>query len=259
MPHATVFGRRTALALLSGLSGALLAPSALAFGQAGTFSARLLSTGGRRLGGVRKTAPARWEWELVRRTSAPARLVTVEVSADKSENVKEPFLVWAGSHEVLPLTASERRGLGQFFELGGILVVDDSDPKQGVFGRSARRELRRILPESPLVRLDPKHVDLQELLHHRIVPVGRVAGPRYLEGISRGKNAQVIFLQHDLLGALSRADGDSWALEVDGGSQAREMALRLAVNLAMYVLCSDYKDDSVHAPWLMRRRARSSP
>jgi hypothetical protein len=27
------------------------------------------------------------------------------------------------------------------------------------------------------------------------------------------------------------------------------------VNLAMYVLCSDYKDDQVHAPWLMRRRA----
>jgi hypothetical protein len=25
----------------------------------------------------------------------------------------------------------------------------------------------------------------------------------------------------------------------------------------MYVLCSDYKDDAVHAPWLMRRRAQS--
>jgi len=27
------------------------------------------------------------------------------------------------------------------------------------------------------------------------------------------------------------------------------------VNIAMYVLCSNYKDDQVHAPFLMRRRA----
>jgi hypothetical protein len=27
----------------------------------------------------------------------------------------------------------------------------------------------------------------------------------------------------------------------------------------MYVLCSDYKDDQVHAPWLMRRRPRWNP
>ena len=33
----------------------------------------------------------------------------------------------------------------------------------------------------------------------------------------------------------------------------REHAIRLAVNIAMYVLCSNYKDDQVHAPFLMRR------
>jgi hypothetical protein len=32
--------------------------------------------------------------------------------------------------------------------------------------------------------------------------------------------------------------------------------MRLAVNLAMYVLCLDYKDDQVHAEELMRRRGR---
>jgi len=63
-------------------------------------------------------------------------------------------------------------------------------------------------------------------------------------------------LSHDLLGALARREG-GWALSVEpGGERQRQYALRLAVNLAMYVLCSDYKDDQVHAPWLMRRRAR---
>ena len=36
----------------------------------------------------------------------------------------------------------------------------------------------------------------------------------------------------------------------------RELAQRLAINLAMYVLCLDYKDDQVHAEELMRRRGR---
>jgi hypothetical protein len=43
------------------------------------------------------------------------------------------------------------------------------------------------------------------------------------------------------------------------GEAQRERAVRLAVNLAMYVLCSNYKDDQVHAPFLMRRRAPGGP
>ena len=46
---------------------------------------------------------------------------------------------------------------------------------------------------------------------------------------------------------------------VPGGDLQRERAIRLAVNIAMYVLCSNYKDDQVHAPFLMRRRTLSSP
>ena len=76
----------------------------------------------------------------------------------------------------------------------------------------------------------------------------------------RGRDAQVLFLAHDLLGALARAAEGSWLLEVvRGGSEHREYAVRFAVNLAMYVLCSNYKDDQVHAPFLMRRRAIDTP
>ncbi len=140
-----------------------------------------------------------------------------------------------------------------------MLVVDDTDPGSGAFGRSARRELRRALPDAAPVRLDASHVIFKS---YYIVerPVGRVQGPAQIEAIVRGKNAQVIFLSHDLLGAMARSRGGAWSLEVEpGGVQQREQAVRLAVNLAMYVLCSDYKDDQVHAPWLMRRRARRRP
>jgi hypothetical protein len=90
-------------------------------------------------------------------------------------------------------------------------------------------------------------------------PVGRLLGSPHVEAIVRGKNAQVLFLDHDLLGALAR-EGESWALDVTpGGARQREEAVRFAVNIAMYALCSDYKDDQVHAPFIMRRRVRADP
>jgi hypothetical protein len=66
----------------------------------------------------------------------------------------------------------------------------------------------------------------------------------------------VIFASNDLGGALARGATGLWeAPVVPGGDLQREHAIRLAVNIAMYALCSNYKDDQVHAPFLMRRRA----
>jgi hypothetical protein len=215
--------------------------------------------GGRRLDATRATAPGRWAWELIRRTSAPGRLAATPVAADQPQLLAEPFVIWAGDSELTPLSRSELRGLQRFLRLGGMIVVDDNDPEQGAFGRSVRREIARVLPESPVVKLDAGHV-IHKTFYLIDRPVGRVLGPPYLEAIVRGGNAQVIFSAHDLLGALARTKRGSWALEVaPGGFRQREYAIRLAVNLAMYLLCSDYKDDQVHAPWLMRRRARRLP
>ena len=251
-------GRREALALVGAL--AVSAPArARAFGGAGAFHPRLLTSGGAGLDAVRSTGPSRWAWELVRRTSAPGRIATSQVAADQPALLTEPFVIWAGDKELSPLAGPEIRGLERFLKMGGVLLVDDLAPDTGAFGKSARRELRRVLPDSSPIALDPSHVVYKS---YYIVdrPVGRVKGPPTLEGIVRGRYAQVLLSSHDLLGALARSRSGSWALEVEpGGVAQREMALRLAVNIAMYVLCSDYKDDQVHAPWLMRRRARLRP
>ena len=248
--------RRSLLGLLVGAAASVLtSPWAQAFGQQGAFHPRVLVAGGRRPSGVRTSAFGRWSWELVRRTSAPARLTPEGVAADSPELLAEPFAVWAGDASVPSLSSAEVRGLAMFLRLGGMLIVDDADPKRGAFGRSVRAELKRVLPESPIVRLDPGHV-IYKSFYIIDRPVGRVEGVPYLEAIVRGKSAQVVLSSHDLLGALARRKDGNWALQVEpGGFNQREHAVRLAVNLAMYLLCSDYKDDQVHARWLMRRRA----
>jgi hypothetical protein len=76
----------------------------------------------------------------------------------------------------------------------------------------------------------------------------------------RGAQVQVLFSEHDIGGALARSVSGTWEQRVSpGGDVQREHAIRLAVNIAMYVLCSNYKDDQVHAPYLMRRRAAATP
>lgn len=248
--------RRAAVA--AAVAGLGLERTAHAFGEAGAFRARLLSAGRGASAGPRATGAARWCLELARRTSAPAGLVGAPIRADKPALLGEPFAVWSGSDDVGQLSLAEVSGLLRFLKLGGTLVVDDAAPERGAFGRSVRRELLRVVPESPPVRLPATHV-VYKTFYLVERPVGRVLGTPHLDAIVRGRNAQVLFLAHDLLGALAH-DGATWALPVEpAGSEQRERAIRFAVNIAMYVLCSDYKDDVVHAPFLLQRRGRGRP
>ncbi len=245
------------------LSFGLATPSrAHAFGDVGAFDPRILLTGNQ-AGPAHSTAPARWAWELVQRTSAPARLHPTVVRADDPTIVEAPFLYWSGDTEVADLTSAEMLGLRRFFALGGVLFVDDAAPgptgEPSAFGRGARRQIARLLPDSTPITLGTDHVIFRAFYLIRRA-VGRLEGPSSLDAIVRGGQAQVIFSEHDIGGALARNVSGMWEQTVvPGGDFQREHAIRLAVNIAMYVLCSNYKDDQVHAPFLMRRRALTTP
>jgi hypothetical protein len=237
----------------------VLAPRpACAFGDRGAFDPRVLLAGGT-TDAAHPSAPVRWSWELVQRTSAPARLKATMVRADEQAIVDEPFLYWSGSAALNDLTSGEIAGLRKFFSLGGILLVDDAgvgnQGEQSAFGRTARQQIARVLPDSAPISVNAENVIFRTFYLLRRAE-GRVAGPKTLDAIVRGGTAQVIFTSHDLGGALARGATGVWEMPVvPGGDAQRERAVRLAVNIAMYVLCSNYKDDQVHAPFLMRRRA----
>lgn len=255
----TTIGRRQWLlgSASLGLASAvgLEASDASAFGEQGAFHARVLQVGAGEDLAATRSAAGRWAFEVVERTSAPGRLSAEVVQVESSALLREPFVVWAGTRDPGPLSTAAIRRLREYLHLGGVVFVDDRAPASGVFRAAVKREMARVLPEGAPVPLGAGHV-LFKSYYILDRPHGRVEGPSTIQAIVRGKNAQVIFFEHDLLGALERR-GQNWAHEVQpGGSRQRELALRMAVNVAMYVLCSDYKDDQVHAPFLMRRRLR---
>jgi len=229
-----------------------------AFGDVGAFDPRVLLTGSQ-TNAAHPSAPERWSWELIQRTSAPAKLRPTMVRADATDITHDTFLTWSGTAAVAPLTMGEVAGLRRFFSLGGVLFVDDAAPgnagEPSPFATSARREIARVLPDQTPITLGTDHVVFRSF-YLLMRAEGRVHGAKSLDAIVRAGAAQVLFGENDLGGALARSQMGTWEEPVTpGGDTQRELAIRLAVNIGMYVLCSNYKDDQVHAPFLMRRRA----
>ncbi|MCC7537275.1 MAG: DUF4159 domain-containing protein [Deltaproteobacteria bacterium] len=258
-----------AATLATGVLLALLAPrGAHAIGARTQLDWRtLLYDGGNAQ--PRPSAPRRIAWELRKRTNIEPRLDPTAARADDPSIFATPFLYWAGDRAFPPLSEAEVVALRRFVLLGGTILVDDARPAtrgpsgappapatadDGAFTRSVRRDLARILPSSSVETLPPEHV-LHRAYYLLDRPVGRVMGPATLETVSHDGRAAVILSSHDLGGAWARDGFGNWEHEVEpGGDTQRETAIRLGVNLAMYVLCQDYKDDQVHAPFIMRRR-----
>lgn len=246
----------SACGVLALLGSSTVAREAHGFGEEGAFHPRLLLTGTRELDKRRRSAPGRWSAEVVRRTSAPAVLAPRAVRADSPTLWSEPFAVWAGAAPPEALTEREVFGLRKYLGLGGLLLVDELDPDRGAFLAGAKIELARVIPDGAAIAIGEENVVFRSFYLLRRA-TGRVDKASKLSAILRGGMIQVIFSPNDLLGALAREAGGVGPFEVvPGGEAQREQACRLAVNIAMYVLCSNYKDDQVHAPFLMRRRGQ---
>ncbi|MBX3252219.1 MAG: DUF4159 domain-containing protein [Myxococcales bacterium] len=202
----------------------------------------------------RPMARRRLAWEVRKRTSIETALQPDRARLDDPRIFESPFLYWSGDRAFPPLSEGEVVGLRRFLELGGFLFVDDASPDAPGFDASVRRELARALPRDRLRPLPRDHTIFRSFfLVSR--PVGRVRGPTELEGVTLGDRLAVVLSRHDVGGALARDNLGNWQHPVTpGGDAQRELATRLAVNLVMYALCLDYKDDQVHAPFIMRRR-----
>jgi hypothetical protein len=203
----------------------------------------------------RPSAPQRLAWELRQRTSVDTRLEPTHARLDDPRLFQTPLLYWSGDRAFAPLSDAELTGLKRFVEFGGFVLIDDALPQQDGFDRSIRRELERAFGSAALTRLPNTHTIYRSFyLLER--PVGRVEGPEYLEAVLHGGRAAVVYSRHDLGGAWDRDNLGNYLHAVEPGGEAqRETAMRLGVNLVLYALCLDYKDDQVHAPFIMRRRA----
>jgi hypothetical protein len=243
------FSRRILLSAVP----ALAAGRALAFGDASLFVPAVAQHGGR--WDARLSALRRLSWELQRRTSIEVSLEVRPMQLSSPKIFEHPFLYFGGEGDFPALRNEELENLRRYLTFGGFVFADANDTSDGSgFDAAFRREMARVLPQSPLNPVPLAHVIFKSFFLLDTAP-GRVLKKPQLEACSIGKRAAVIYSQNDVLGALSRDEGGGYEFEVTPGGEAqREYATRLMVNAVMYAMCLDYKDDAVHLPAIMKRR-----
>jgi Domain of unknown function (DUF4159) len=246
-----LLGRRAVLAAMGTL--ALCGRRALAFGDSARFIPAVAQHGGRwdaRLSGLRRLA-----WELQRRTSVEVVPDARPFPMSSPKLFEYPFLYLGGEGDLPPLSAAEIENLRRYLTFGGFMLADANDGSNGTgFDRGFRREMARVLPRNPLTPVSSNHVVFKSYFMLDAAS-GRLLSKPQLEACNLGKRAAVVYSQNDLAGAWNRDEGGDYEFEVSpGGEPQRELAFRLGINVCMYALCLDYKDDAVHLPLIMNKR-----
>ncbi len=248
-----VFGVRwSRLCLVLACLSVVPAHRASAFGEATGVELVSLDVGG---GSTEaRSVTERLAWEVRKRSSVEPILEPGRTRLDKTSMFRSPFLYWRGNDEFPPLGEEALENLRKYIHRGGFILIDDATAGGDRFDRAIRRELLRAFPALPLREISPDHT-IYRSFYLLSRPVGRVEGPPFLEGITYGDRIAIVYSRHDIGGALQRDKLGAWSQAVvPGGERQRELAIRLSVNLVLYALCTDYKDDQVHAPFIMRRR-----
>ncbi|MCA9566078.1 MAG: DUF4159 domain-containing protein, partial [Myxococcales bacterium] len=240
------------LALL--VPGVMVPSRADAFGRSAAFGVgRIVYDGAWDL---RPTALSRMLQAVEQRTSILTDSALPETRADSEALFDTPFVVFTGDREFDPLPDEARQNLQLYLRAGGTILFDSSEEDaDGPFRQSVERELAAILPGVPFSRIGSGHV-LYRSFYLIDSPPGRTNTASYMEGCEQDGRLLAIYSHNDLLGALARDNFGNWIYEVrPGGERQREMSFRMGINLAMYVLCLDYKEDQTHVRFLLHQRS----
>ena len=195
--------------------------------------------------------------ELMQRTSVEAATTRRELAPADPELFSYPFLYISGKYDFEPFTADEIDTLRRFLSYGGFLLADDALGQPGYgFDQSFRREMKRIFPDKDFTRIPATHPAMRSFYLLRKIGGARMVQP-YVEGINVGPSTPVVYCQNDLGGAWEKDQLGNWVNQcTPGGEEQRRDAFHLGINLILYAMTENYKDDLIHVPFIRRRLSR---
>jgi hypothetical protein len=195
--------------------------------------------------------------ELMLRTSVTASPARREIRLEDPDLFAHPFLYITGKYDFDPFSPSEIDILRRFLSYGGFLLIDDALGQSGYgFDKSIRREIKRVFPESEFRRLPSGHAALRSYYLLRRIGGMKMVSP-YVEGINVGTATPIVYCQNNLGGAWERDQLGKWINPCSpGGEEQRRDAFHLGINVVLYAMTENYKEDLIHVPFIKRRLAR---
>jgi hypothetical protein len=222
----------------------------------GQSSLAYVITGNRFLDQVSESGLKALAVQLERRTSLRQPAVTgVELARDELSFF--PLLYWPLDNSAPALSDAAVRNVSHYLQHGGMILFDT---REG--GNSGQVDLRRVLNGlslPPLVTLPDNHVLKRSFYLLDDAPGRYAGGTLWIEPAQNSAFdgvATIIIGSHDWAGAwaMDRSGKPQFAC-IPGGETQREYAFRFGINLAIYALTGNYKEDQLHAKALLERSA----
>lgn len=195
----------------------------------------------------------------LRSSVEPAQTHAVDIATDSLDLY--PLIYYAVPDNAEPLSDDETAKLNAYLRGGGALVIDTRQGGDaGASGVAGLETLLAGLDAPPMSPVPEDHVLSRSFYLLDEFP-GRYGGRTlWIESTAQSREQA----RGDGVSRLFIGDADwasAWAedargrplFSVDGGQTQREMARRFGVNLVMYVLTGNYKEDQVHIPALLER------
>jgi len=194
--------------------------------------------------------------EVLERTSVEADRRAHAVPALSGDRFDFPLLFLPCNAAVSDLSVDEETALAVWLKMGGTLILDWQGGGSGLeaFRESVETFVGALVPGAALERI-PRASVVYRSFYRLQHATGRLMLVDDLFGVMVDDRYAMIVSYNDLLSAVERTAGGDFRFDVmPGGSEQREQAVRLLVNLVVYALCQDYKDDKVHLDYLKSKR-----
>ena len=183
--------------------------------------------------------------QLEERTGTAIEVGDAVVQLDSPKLRELPFIYLTG-HTDFTFSAAEIAALHTYLKGGGNLWVDDSTHfNDTAFDRAFRREIQRVLPDTPLERLGRDFAgfttgyDLSRGYLGYAIPPGDKYRLDYLEGVSLNGRVAVVYTRNDYGDGLNidpRTHPLKMSLTNLSPAEMQEGAVRMGVNLVLYFL-----------------------
>jgi hypothetical protein len=187
----------------------------------------------------------------------------IGVDIEKDDLRLYPFVYWPITPDQPVPSVAAAGNVDRHMKSGGILFFDTRDQHITLGRGGTNVDLKRLLRAvdvPPLVAMPQEHVLTKSFYLLSDMP-GRWAGGRLWIEAGNGRIndgvAAIIVGANDYAGAWAMESAGRGMFPVaPGGENQREMAFRFGVNLVMYALTGNYKDDAVHLNDIMQRLRR---
>ena len=204
-------------------------------------------------------------WELFKRTAVePAEPHAIVPGIDAIELY--PMIFFAPRRDQERLSDEAISALNSYIRSGGALVIDTRDLSPGKRSADSLSDILGGLDVPPLAPTPENHVLHRSFYLLDNFPGRLGAGSLWIDlhdrtaDSLRADGVSSVFIgASDWISAWAIDDNRQFMFSMDGRERQRELAYRFGINLVMYILNGNYKEDQVHLPALLERLGEDPP